>query len=242
MLIHRVGISILMAAVAGCVRTNHTVDDENGDSLSGIKPVYSPPNAWKQGSQCTHDCAVQVDGDSTVDRTWHYATYLAEAPLPYSMTVQFKGTAVYAYNVIANNVSADISADTNLTFYIDNDYVGRYIHIPLPDTMGVQYDVMVYMNQSLPHELHTFTMQATGPKRSLVLFDYIVYTTEDIEDHDAAPPSVPSTSDPSHSAIEVSTASLMMYWLTFAESRKLSRITSVLFTAFWEPSAGLWYC
>lgn len=92
------------------------------------------------------------------------------------MTVQLHGTAVYVYNIIANNGSAAILSTTDITFFLDGDYIGRFVHISLPSDVALQYDILVYKNQSLVDTPHTFTMQATGSTDSLIMFDYIIYT------------------------------------------------------------------
>ncbi|KAI0756180.1 hypothetical protein C8Q80DRAFT_14045 [Daedaleopsis nitida] len=170
---------------------NYTIDDNFGDSWTQALPVYSPSGAWRKSFKCAA-CHKQPASNGTDlligGPTWHSVQYLANAPDVYSMTVEFPGTAIYVYNVIANNGSAGSLFTTDLTFYLDGDYVGRFVHIPLPGNSVLQYDVLVYMNQSLADALHTFTMKASGSTDSLIMFDYIVYTSGDINDEDAAPP------------------------------------------------------
>jgi hypothetical protein len=45
---------------------NVTIDDQNGDSVTGAVPSYSPGNKWQQGSQCP-GCFAQPDPQQTFD-------------------------------------------------------------------------------------------------------------------------------------------------------------------------------
>ena len=150
--------------------TNHTIDDEGGDSLTGLRPVYEPPGAWKQGSKCP-GCEVRPNASSTLYGTWHYVSYLASSTQFYTMTVQFIGSALYVYNIVADD------APTELSFYLDGHSVGQFIHHAIPDSVTLRYGVLVYKNESMADALHTFTMRAAGSTESLILFDYIVYTS-----------------------------------------------------------------
>lgn len=48
--------------------TNRTIDDQNGDSLTGALPSYSPENIWTQGDQCS-TCYAQPNYEQTFDHS-----------------------------------------------------------------------------------------------------------------------------------------------------------------------------
>ncbi|RDX46758.1 hypothetical protein OH76DRAFT_816353 [Lentinus brumalis] len=182
---------LLTTALASCASAssvNRTIDDETGDSVTGVVPTYSPPAAWKQGSTCS-GCFIQLDPDHVLGGTWHDATHGTGDVEPLLITAQFSGTAVYVYNVLANTVPWTTTY-TSLTFSLDGEQVGTYVHVPTSDT-AFEYDVPVYTNGDLANKQHTLIIEATGStNNSLVLFDYIVYT---FTEEDAPPPSSSST-------------------------------------------------
>ncbi|RPD66812.1 hypothetical protein L226DRAFT_565597 [Lentinus tigrinus ALCF2SS1-7] len=161
------------------MRTNRTVDDEHGDAESGIQPTYFPStNVWSQGTQCP-DCGVNssnVDLSKVHDGTWHDGTYRPGGE-PLSIAVTFTGVAVYVYNIIANSIPPTITF-SNISFYLDGDYAGQFVHSP-DDSSIMQYNVLVFHNSNLANAPHTLLMTASGASISLGLFDYLVYTVDD---------------------------------------------------------------
>ena len=86
----------------------------------------------------------------------------------------FKGTAIYAYCIMDNNITYITS--TNLTFSIDGAQVGSYSHIP-DGSNTYLYNTLVYANASVPNGNHTFVIHSPrGANDSFVLFDYVQYT------------------------------------------------------------------
>ena len=170
---------LLFAAYTHARSTNRTIDDEYGDSVTGLAPEYSPPGAWHQGSTC-QACFVQLDGSQVLEGSWHDTTHHGGDPEPRSITMRFNGTAVYVYGVLANNVPFTDTL-TNLTFAIDGAQVGTFVHEPTNSTL-FDYNVPVYVNPELENLEHTLEIQAVGDSTpSLILFDYVVYTYTDPE-------------------------------------------------------------
>lgn len=188
---------------------NRTIDDEHGDEVTGVKPTYLPDdNTWRQGSSCS-SCSITpiVDREQVLDRTWHDATYHHLESSGLIIEATFNGTAVYVFNLIAPDVPQRPKVTlTSLAFYIDEHYAGGFIHTPEPAAPDILYNVPVYANSSLSsdHE-HTIQIVASGSQDSLVLFDYIIYTTED---NDPLPPSqsspLPQSSPSPQSSIDAS--------------------------------------
>ena len=163
--------------LARSLSTNRTIDDEQGDSVTGLVPEYSPPGAWHQGSTCTA-CFVHLDTSQVLDGTWHDTTHHPGDPEPRSITMRFNGTAVYVYNALANTVTGADTA-TNLTFSIDGARVGTFFHAPSTST-DFEYNEPVHVSTNLQDQEHTLIIQAVGDvSPSLILFDYVVYTFTD---------------------------------------------------------------
>lgn len=74
---------------AHCFPTNVTIDDQTGDEFSGLKPTYSPAEAWK-GFSCDGSQAAD-DPCSALGGTWHNATASSLLEEPPSFTIQFNG-------------------------------------------------------------------------------------------------------------------------------------------------------
>lgn len=155
---------------------NRTIDDEYGDSVTGLKPQYSPPDVWNQGSLC-EDCSIKLDSSHVLNGTWHDATQV-DGDSVRSITMHFNGTAIYVHNVLANTVvTSPVPHLTSLLFVLDGVQVGTFLHEPTSNT-AYDYDVPVYTNESLENMEHMLEIRAvTDPQiSSLVLFDYAVYT------------------------------------------------------------------
>jgi hypothetical protein len=66
--------SLLALGLFGSVAataTNRTIDDQTGDAVTGLLPVYS--GSWNYGPMCT-GCQVQPNGTYAYGRSWHDAT------------------------------------------------------------------------------------------------------------------------------------------------------------------------
>ena len=87
-----------------------------------------------------------------------------------------EGSAVYAYFILANQIP-EISTITTtyLTFQIDGEVVGNFAHEP-DNTTRYEYNVQGYGNASLAPGQHRLSIVADGPRDSLVMFDYAIYT------------------------------------------------------------------
>ncbi|EIW63894.1 uncharacterized protein TRAVEDRAFT_110984, partial [Trametes versicolor FP-101664 SS1] len=175
------------------VLVNRTIDDNLGDSVTGEQPTYLPDGGWALGSVCT-TCNIHpglVNLNKTFDQTWHDTTHHPGGP-DQVITATFSGVAVYVFNIIANTVGATTTL-TNLSFTLDGELVGSYLHAPDTST-DILYNVSVYSNTSLTNGPHTLEIQPTGPFSSLILFDYIAYTVDEEITTSASPTQSPSSS------------------------------------------------
>ena len=203
---------------------NTTVDDTIGDPTGLSILTFSPSGKWSLGQDCP-GCAVHSGNTSNTvnvsqvgDGTWHDSTYhpnIAGDP-EHVVSFSFVGSAVYAYNIIANQLPF-ITTLTNLTFSIDGHIVGTYMHIPENVTNTFEYGVLVYANTSLPYGRHVLAMSAAGTNDSLILFDYFIYTQDSNESSSAL-----SGSSSTGSISLTSTTSLLATSLAASGSSKSS--------------------
>ncbi|KZT06162.1 uncharacterized protein LAESUDRAFT_759687 [Laetiporus sulphureus 93-53] len=160
---------ILMATLVSPTPTFATIDDENGDSVSGMRPIYQP--SWNNGPQCP-GCAIQPEKDKTFDQTWHDTTIHPGDP-PHNVTLTFNGTAIWVYCIIPNSQEY-ITTFVNLTFELDGDYVGVFSQ-QSDDYM--LYNVSAYSNTSMENREHTLVMIVRNDiNASVALFDWAQYT------------------------------------------------------------------
>ncbi|KZT24560.1 hypothetical protein NEOLEDRAFT_1094376 [Neolentinus lepideus HHB14362 ss-1] len=187
--------------VAWATLTNRTIDDQYGDEVSGLVPGYSPAASWAQGSTCT-GCFIHADPSQAYRGTWHDSTHTPGDAEPRVIYISFNGTAIYAYCILANYVQYTTTL-TNLTFRLDGNGVGEnYVHVPTTST-SFQYNVPVYVNDSIPNGQHTLEIEATGDTNSsLVLFDYATYTYD--SDPVSSSTSASATSSPSPTNSQIS--------------------------------------
>ena len=204
-------LSLAVTLTAGA-SVNRTIDDQHGDNSTGAVPLFLPDGTWNIGQTCTA-CAFRANNPINVsevfDGTWHDAMHYGTSdPDPITIQVNFTGHAVYVYHVVVNYLTYGIVTSTNLTFHIDNEQVGSFTHSPAgsksENTPPIFYNFPVYTNDLLVEGNHTLMISAPGDIETLVLFDYIVYTTED-DSASALPP--PSSSQISSSLASLPTSS-----------------------------------
>ncbi|KAI0326743.1 hypothetical protein GY45DRAFT_1328505 [Cubamyces sp. BRFM 1775] len=220
---------------------NRSIDDENGDSVTGAKPTYLPDEGWSQGAQCP-GCHVHpglVDVSLAFDQTWHDGTYHPGQP-DRVITVSFTGTAVYVYNLIANVIQYTTTL-TNLSFSVDGTYIQQYVHAPDGSEAEILYSVLVFSHTGLSNQPHTLEMRATGPNDSLILFDTVLYTVPEV-------PTTLSVARPSSTTpLPISSTSTIAAFPSVSEpstshqstSPTTSYATSSVVTTRTDPGIGL---
>lgn len=131
-------------------------------------------DGWEEG----HGSA-QPDPSQAFRGTWHDATFHPEYLMPKTVTVEFVGTAVYAYFITANAIQPVplVTTLTNLSFLLDNELqAGNFEHQPDLSRTDFDYNVLAFGKTGLVNTAHTLVMQTTPFNASLVLFDYVMYT------------------------------------------------------------------
>ncbi|KAI0325589.1 hypothetical protein GY45DRAFT_1374616 [Cubamyces sp. BRFM 1775] len=237
--VFRILFSVLLAAyISGAnVDVNRTIDDQKGDSVTGVPPLFLPTDLWNIGQTCT-SCSIRaghpIDPGQVFDGTWHDATHYGSNDSDRSVQVSFIGHAVYVYHIVVNILVPNTYTTTDLTFYIDSEYVGDYTHDPTSNTStpSVFYHQLVYSNDSLAQGEHTFQIIASGNSISLILFDYIIYTT--FEGHSQPLSLSPSTStssrEPVRSALNPSSHLSASSFLSSSLTESLSTVPTKAFT------------
>lgn len=183
---------------------NHTIDDQYGDSQTGAQPAYTPSTSFTQGSSCS-GCGAKLNSSEAFDETWHDGTIdsiHSNTSAELRISMQFTGVALYTFCIMPNTYN--YSTFANYTFSIDGDFVGSYQHKP-DGSQNISYQVPVYTNTSLANEAHEFIIHIPrGSTPTLVLFDYVIYTTlEDSANYTTA--SLASTSPTSSPTADIAT-------------------------------------
>jgi hypothetical protein len=86
------GVFVLLAGAAAAGGTNRTIDDEAGDSVTGLSPQYlgTSTASWNYGPTC--GCTVRPDASSCFNGSWHDATVHNGATV--SVLLSFNGACV----------------------------------------------------------------------------------------------------------------------------------------------------
>ena len=183
---------VLLLPTVRAVTVNITVDDTFGNIDGSVIPTYLPANDtfWHAGSpsELCDICVIEpswLDASQIVNKSWHHAIY-GKSDTPVQVQVVFPGTAVYVYNIIPNTFPDGSSTLVNISFALDGKTVGEFKHFPNASS-EISYHQLVYSHTNLSDSSHTFIMSASGidSEPSLILFDYLVYTTE-VEDMTSA--------------------------------------------------------
>ncbi|KAJ7144948.1 hypothetical protein C8R43DRAFT_891036, partial [Mycena crocata] len=155
------------------VFVNRTIDDQFGDSISGVRPTYSPASSWSPNSSC-NGCLLHPDPALAFNHTWHDSSQFPGTS-PVSLTLEFVGTAVYVYCIVPP-ITANVVTSYNLNFTLDGESRGKLSHTPTSNTEFV-YNYSVLSLESLPNQTHTLLISTDDSDNgSAFLFDYAVYT------------------------------------------------------------------
>lgn len=194
MWVRHCALVLLIAARSVYTAVNRTIDD------SDATITYLPSGQWSQRGSCS-DCTVSPDSSRAQGGTWHSATYRADDGAPPSIEVQFTGTGLFLYNILATPSSGSTDADTHLQFYWDGTY-DEGSDFDWESAWGssggadFQYDQLVYYITGLEQGQHTVRVQPKVDRDSLILFDYAEYTT----DHLSSVSNPEPVSDPTRSS------------------------------------------
>ncbi|KAJ6606198.1 hypothetical protein DFH09DRAFT_896246, partial [Mycena vulgaris] len=152
---------------------NRTIDDQSGDSVSGLRPTYRPAPFWSLNSSCD-GCLFHPDPSLAFNHTWHDSSQLPGHD-PVSVTLEFAGTAVYVFCIIPP-ITTNAVTSYNLNFTLDGISRGTFSQSPTSSTEYV-YNVSVLSLESLSNKPHSLLISTDDSvDGSAFLFDYVVYT------------------------------------------------------------------
>ncbi|KAH7106632.1 hypothetical protein BKA62DRAFT_687716 [Auriculariales sp. MPI-PUGE-AT-0066] len=204
--------SLFFTAATAAFR-NVTIDDTNGDEVTGEKPVYSGATDTTWAAKVAGDDCAQCKSETKPDAaqmhmgTWHDSTaYVNQDAAKVEFT--FTGTAVY---IFATLPSDDVTGYTQNHLYLTVDGSRRdtFDYIPDNTTTGYRYQQNVMSALNLQSGSHTVTIvsneTAVGDymMASIFLFDYAIYTTEDASSSTSSTASSPGTTASSSQTTEV---------------------------------------
>ncbi|KAJ3749549.1 hypothetical protein DFH05DRAFT_1440412 [Lentinula detonsa] len=156
------------------------IDDQDGDSVTGIVPIYTPSTYWQQGASCVL-CGFDPDPSKTFHGTWHDITHETTDP-PATVEFSFTGITLDVYCLLPNfefegGLFEDYTSSYNLSFVLDGQPVGQ-IFTHKSDLSGdIRYNVSVLSLSNLAPVPHTFAMiGASTVDRLTIQFDYAKYT------------------------------------------------------------------
>jgi hypothetical protein len=78
---------LLLAKAVTAAPSNRTIDDQDGDEVTGVKPVFTA--GWHTGQNCTV-CRATLDPSQTFENTWLDTTVDADGAE--NITLSFTGT------------------------------------------------------------------------------------------------------------------------------------------------------
>lgn len=178
-----------------CVLTNVSIDDTDGDPITGQKIIYDSPT-WSFGPSC-EDCeAIPTPASSAFLGTWHDTTFLPGNGLV-SATALFtgdftssptnrnvlltdllcglSGSAVYVMCILTGT-AGNPDGNTDMTFFLDNERVANFSRAPDGDA-SYQFNVPVFSMDGLSMTQHNITLvSGMQGQAALVLLDRVIYT------------------------------------------------------------------
>ncbi|KAJ7456582.1 hypothetical protein FB451DRAFT_1098704 [Mycena latifolia] len=167
----------LFGVLSYAASTNRTIDDTDGDSVTGAVPTYTPSSSFA-GPSCS-GCAIQPSTDDAFDGTWSAATYNSGLG-SMSISMDFTGIAIYVYFILANDEGDGITTTTKANFSIDGTSAGTFTHTPTSST-DLQYNALVFSQTGLSNAAHSLLISTEGADDIYVNFDYAIYTHEDTD-------------------------------------------------------------
>ncbi|KAI0673888.1 hypothetical protein C8Q78DRAFT_1019675 [Trametes maxima] len=167
---------LLAAAHLHVVAKVHTVDDTD-PSIQ-----YSPANQWSQGATCS-GCAIHPEAQNAFKGTWHDTTYHPDGGGLRSFSFTFNGTSVRVFNILPGALPSPpvqgVTSHVDLAFELDGHPAEPPLFTYDPDGDTFQYRAAVFSSGPLVNTEHTLVVSATTGVESVILFDYIEYTTPD---------------------------------------------------------------
>ncbi|KAF9532856.1 hypothetical protein CPB83DRAFT_585315 [Crepidotus variabilis] len=147
-------------ATTWVIATNRTIDDQFGDSHSGVKPTYlsSENDIWK-----SHRCTSCFGG-----------SYLAATILPstvVNLTLKFEGTAIWVYFILGSDLA-------KVSFFMDNNRSPTHLQDAgrVTRTIKPTQNALVYSETGLMMGSHKLLITVSDSQETVfVAFDFARY-------------------------------------------------------------------
>ncbi|EEB91717.1 hypothetical protein MPER_09884 [Moniliophthora perniciosa FA553] len=173
-----------------------TIDDEDGDSVTGAKPTFLPAaGGFWQGSKCDSSCGypecqgcgLSIDAKRAYKGTWHVATHRVGDPTDF-VQIEFVGTEVGVFCIVPSP-QGNITTQYELTFVLDEALVDGNVWSPDANTITeTRYGERVFYKDNLDNKKHTLIVRAESVRFDTVfLFDYATYVYDDGQANDGTP-------------------------------------------------------
>ncbi|KAF7294608.1 hypothetical protein MIND_00997400 [Mycena indigotica] len=161
------------------IPSNRTIDDNFGDLVTGLQPIYTPDGYWSFDSTCS-SCVFRPDPKLAFNGSWHDSSQFVNTA-PVSVTLSFSGTAIYVFCIVPPIIQGTISRyrlnytlETIAATSKTSTMTGNFSLDPR-STTDYQYNVPVVSISGLDNTAHTLRVSTNDA--SVFLFDYAVYTT-----------------------------------------------------------------
>ncbi|TFK22985.1 hypothetical protein FA15DRAFT_657101 [Coprinopsis marcescibilis] len=176
---------MIASSVLGALQIR-TIDDTYGDSVTGLRPVYSPEGGWADNA-CSHPdsgCALKPNLGEVFNGTYHESTYKPEIG-PLSIRILFEGVSVSIYFTLVNDEREDIAVNTRCRFILDGVVENTFTHLPARRADRFQYQQLVFSQRNLKNRYHN--LEIVTDTEAYINFDYAKYTYDDGEPSPTAP-------------------------------------------------------
>ena len=174
---------------------NRTIDDTEGDSVSGQTVTYFPatPDGAPWATPNCPVCAIKPDLQQAFDGTYRAATWYpvndtmgistkfnGELKFCFNhepLSIRSSGTALYVFFILVNNIGSDITTLTIANFTLDEGEPELFQHIPDPLNSDILYKQPVFIRENLENMEHSINISVSKVLEPVYLnFDYMIYT------------------------------------------------------------------
>jgi hypothetical protein len=197
---------IFLAPVAATI-VNRTIDDTFGDSQTGQLVTYLPATVGVWEDETCAGCAIRPSVLQAFKNTYTAATYNPGLE-NMNITMQFNGTAIYVFFILANNAGDGITTLTLANFTLDGNPPQLFQHAPDLTTTDILFNQLAFAQTNLINAPHTLVISTSGVDTNVyVNFDYAIYTHDDAVLPSSTPGSSSSTGSPPASSSSITAVS-----------------------------------
>ncbi|KAI0270583.1 hypothetical protein BC834DRAFT_521251 [Gloeopeniophorella convolvens] len=176
-------------------------DDEDSDSHGSDKDSGKQKGGGGSGKRDADDSVYDPNNGATASPFTTAKLDSDDAGFvdhPVSVQLNFTGSAIYLYCILPLGLPPNPNSTPtfmNLSFTLDNQSAGSFLHTGAANTGGFQPNVSVFSRTGLADSAHTLLVNL-GPD-SVFLFDFYVFSQADGSNFGSPPASSPIISVPS---------------------------------------------